>query len=107
MSSVPDRRNHYGIAHGREGVWEAYSLDFDLAVQGRSFEEVAEGLRKVIATYLQDAAAEPEPARSRLLSRRVPLRVRLMWAWHFFWFALRGRKSDVDSTVWLPVACPT
>jgi predicted RNase H-like HicB family nuclease len=96
----------YGIAHGRDGVWEAFSLDFDLAVQGRSFEEVSEGLREAISTYLQDVAAEQEPARSRLLRRRVPLHVRLTWAWRFFWFALRGGKSDSDSTVWLPVACP-
>jgi predicted RNase H-like HicB family nuclease len=96
----------YGLAHGRDGIWEAFSLDFDLAVQGRSFEEVSQGLREAIATYLQDVAAEQEPARSRLLRRRVPMRVRLMWAWRFFWFALWGRKPDSDSTVWLPVVCP-
>ncbi len=87
-------------------MWEAFSLDFDLAVQGRSFEEVSEGLKEAISSYLQDAAAEQEPACSRLLRRRVPMHVRLLWAWRFFWFALRGRKSDNDTTVWLPVACP-
>lgn len=96
----------YGIAHGKEGTWEAFSLDFDLAVQGHSFEEVSEGLRGAISTYLQDVAAEQEPARSRLLRRRVPLHVRLIWGWRFFWFALWGRKADSDSTIWLPVACP-
>lgn len=87
-------------------MWEAFSLDFDLAVQGRSFEEVSEGLKEAISTYLKDVAVEQEPARSRLLRRRVPMRVRLMWAWRFFWFALWGRKPDSDSTVWLPVVCP-
>jgi hypothetical protein len=96
----------YGIAHGKNGTWEAFSLDFDLAVQGGSFEEVSEGLRAAVASYLQDVAAEQEPTRSRLLRRRVPLHIRLIWACRFFWFALRGKKSDVDSTVWLPVACP-
>ena len=40
------RRYLYGIAHGREGMWEAFSLVLDLAVQGRSFEEVSERLRR-------------------------------------------------------------
>jgi hypothetical protein len=106
VSQTHSQRYLYGLAYGRDGAWEAFSFDFDLAVQGRSFEEVAERLKNVMASYLQDVEAEQEPARSRLLRRRVPLHVRLTWAWRFFWFALRGKEPGIDSTVWLPVACP-
>ena len=93
------------VAHGKADRWEALCLDLDLAVQGRSFEEVRSLLQEAVNTYVEDAQAEAEPARSQLLGRRVPLHVRLYWAWRFFKAALYGRTPGGDSTVWLPVNC--
>jgi len=68
------------VARGSGDRWEALCLDLDLAVQGRSFDEVRGLLDEAVNTYVEDASAEAEPARSRLLARRVPLHVRLAWA---------------------------
>jgi hypothetical protein len=66
-----------GIATGHGDEWEAFCLDFDLAAQGRSFEEVKCDLLQAINMYVDAALAEPEPARSQLLSREAPFFVRL------------------------------
>ena len=94
------------VARGRANEWEALCLDLDIAVQGQSFDEVRNRLSDAIATYLEDAAVEAEPHRTRLLTRRAPLSVRLLWAWRFSWAALRGRNPNSDSAVGFPVACP-
>lgn len=94
------------VARGRGGQWEAFCLDFDIAVQGRSFDEVRALLGEAVHTYIQDAAAEQEPTRSQLLARRVPWHVRLLWALRFFKAAISGKTHDGDSAVGFPVACP-
>lgn len=96
---------YFCVARGKGGRWEGLCLDLDLAVQGRSFDEVRALLTEAIASYVEDASAEMEPARSRLLTRRAPFRIRLLWALAFFRAALFGRKPDGDSPVWLPVTC--
>jgi predicted RNase H-like HicB family nuclease len=98
-------REYLCVARRGGEWWEALCLDFDLAVQGRSFDEVRALLDEAVNTYVEDARAEAEPARSRLLSRRVPLHVRALWAWRFFMTALRGGIEDGNSAVWLPITC--
>jgi hypothetical protein len=98
-------REFFCIARGKGEQWEALCLDLDIAVQGQSFDEVRNLLREAVSTYVQDALAEAEPARSTLLGRQVPFFVRFLWAFRFFRAALFGRKSNGDSPVWLPVAC--
>ena len=96
----------YGIAHGRDGEWEAFSLDFDLAVQGRSFEEVSGLLQEAIQAYVKTAMEQPEPARSNLLNRRVPLRIRIGWALRIaFWTTFRNKKNTQESTFGFPMSC--
>jgi hypothetical protein len=85
-----------GFARGRGDRWEAFCPDFDLAVQGRSFEEVRVSLVRAIEMYLDSALAEPEPLRSRLLARRAPFFVRLTWAFRVFWSALFSRATHRD-----------
>jgi hypothetical protein len=58
------------VARHGDDLWEALCLDLDLAVQGRSFDEVRTLLDEAVNTYIGDANAEAEPARSRLLARR-------------------------------------
>jgi predicted RNase H-like HicB family nuclease len=98
-------REYLCVARRGSQWWEALCLDFDLAVQGRSFDEVRALLEEAVKTYLEDAAGEAEPTRSRLLSRRVPLHVRALWAWRFVVTALRGSVQGGNSAVWLPITC--
>jgi predicted RNase H-like HicB family nuclease len=95
------------IATGHGDEWEAFCLDFDLAVQGRSFEEVKRDLRQAIEMYVEAALAEPEPARSQLLSREAPFFVRLMWACRLF-IVIISRRANRDTAfpIEFPVTCP-
>jgi hypothetical protein len=100
------QRYIYGIAHGRDHEWEAFSLDFDLAVQGRSFEEVSQRLTEAVGAYVASAMEEPEPARTALLTRTVPLRVRLLWGMRIaLWTMFHGKRTE-ESTFGFPVSCP-
>ena len=85
------------VASGRGTDWEAFCLDFDLAVQGRSFEEVRSSLGRAIDMYLDSVLKEPEPLRSRLLARKAPFLVRLSWAWRVFWSTLSIHATRRDS----------
>lgn len=95
------------VVHGRANEWEAFCLDFDLAVQARSFDEVIDNLKVAIAAYVNTADAEPEPIRTQLLARRAPLFTRLLWRWRVAKWALRapGTRTE-ESTFGFPVPCP-
>lgn len=67
-------------AESREGKWEAVCLDFDIAVQGDSFEGVVHDLGTALHLYLQSVAGLPDADRKRLLARRVPLGARVQMA---------------------------
>ena len=79
-------------AEGRDGEWEAICLDFDIAVQGRSFEEVFSSLQVAISLYLETVADLRPEERRPLLKRSAPLSVRLKFLAH----AVRGLFSDRD-----------
>lgn len=95
----------YGIAHGRDHEWEAFSLDFDLAVQGNSFEEVSKLLAEAVHAYVATAMDEPEPIRKRLLSRSVPLHLRIMWGLRIALWAMFNKRRAEESTFGFPVSC--
>jgi len=63
------------VAEGREESWEAFCLDFDLAVQGKSFEEVYAKLNDQIHLYIETAFQESKADRERLMNRRAPISV--------------------------------
>lgn len=94
------------VAHGRDQQWEAFALDFDLAVQARSYDEAKQRLEVAIRHYVESALAQPEPVRKQLLSRSVPLRTKLLWAWRIGKWALFHRTRAEESTVGFPVPCP-
>jgi hypothetical protein len=73
-------RSIWCYAEGTGDKWEAFCLDFDLAVQGRSFDEVAHKLEEQIEIYIEGVMAQPPEQRQHLLMRRVPWteRVRLL-----------------------------
>ena len=87
-------------------VWEAFCLDFDLAVQGQSLHEATASLQSAIGDYIDAAMEEEEPTRTQLLNRRAPLHLRLLWTWRIVRAITFGRKRDGDSAVGFPVTCP-
>ncbi len=96
------------VAHPADvGGWEAFCLDFDLAVQGRTFDDAKAALELAIVSYIEDAMLEAEPSRSQLLRRRAPFWVRLGWGLRFFIDTIRDRRDHDDNVaVGFPVTCP-
>src|ERR1700733_14605054 len=82
------------IAKGRDGLWEAICLDFDIAVAGDSLDDVKGLLYQAVYSYCEDAKREAEPTRSQLLNRRVPFWARLRWTWPFVLAVFFGRKQQ-------------
>ncbi len=81
----------FAIARGHEDHWEAICFAFDIAVQGRTFNEVQRLMFEAVESYIEDAMKEDEATRKQLLSRRAPLSVRLSWLGGFLYAALCGR----------------
>jgi hypothetical protein len=93
------------FARGHEGSWEGLCVDYDIAVQGASFGQVQADLAAAIADYVEAAMGEDQATSAKLLARRAPLRVRLMWTARILWTAWR-RDADRDTSASFPVACP-
>ncbi len=64
-------------AEGVNDQWEALCVDFDLAVQGRSFDEVYGKLNEQIELYLEGISALPPEEQRRLLNRKIPFLERI------------------------------
>jgi hypothetical protein len=87
------RRVLHCHAFGEGHQWQAICLDLDLAVQGRSFDEVFKLLEETISFHLEGVMDLPEADRKRLLNRRVPWLVQVKFAMQAFWLGLRGRSD--------------
>jgi len=100
----------FAIARGHKDHWEAICFDFDIAVQGRTFNEVQRLMFEAVESYVEDAMKEDEATCKRLMSRRAPLSVRLSWIGGFVFAALCGRVEgggrDGNATVPFAVPCP-
>ena len=94
------------FAEGRGDSWEALCLDLDLAVQGRSFEEVYQKLNDQISLYLETLADLPAAERDRLLARSVPLWTKICCVAKGFVGLLQrsGSKERHEFTKSLPMA---
>lgn len=86
-------RTLHCYASGRDGQWEGICLDLDIAVQGRSFEEVQASLTKAVAMHLERVMELPVEERAELLHRPVPLLVRLRYALEAFFLAASLRDD--------------
>jgi len=80
-------------AEGRDSRWEAFCVDFDLAVQGSNFDEVRQKLHDQILLYLETVAAQPVAERARLLERRAPLLRRIELAARVLTAILRASQD--------------
>ena len=92
------------FAKGHEGAWEALCVDYDIAVQGTSFDDVRRELIDAIEAYVATARAEDAQTRVRLLNRRAPLHVRLAWIFRIVRAGFRSRMGGETSAAF-PVSC--
>lgn len=90
-------------AWGADGRWEAICLDFDLAVQGSSWEEVRSSLDQAIQLHLEASDALPAADRLRMLRRRSPFRLWVAF-WIGWWVANRKASYHHQYTMPLPAA---
>jgi predicted RNase H-like HicB family nuclease len=60
-------------AEQEEGVWVAVCLDFNLAAQADSYQEVKAKLESMIAFYVREALTTDIAYADQLLNRRSPL----------------------------------
>jgi hypothetical protein len=98
------------FAHGKNGAWEAICVDFDIAVKGRSLEEVKDLLSHAVETYIEDAFKEAPVVRDALLSRRAPMAVKLSIVWEILFsvvlqlFPKKRRQNEFDAR--FTIQCP-
>ncbi|MFZ2107052.1 MAG: hypothetical protein WAV18_17045 [Roseiarcus sp.] len=92
------------FSRGHEGSWEALCVDYDIAVQGASFDQVKDDLEAAISDYVEAASSEDEATRIKLLARRAPWSVRLTWTARILWSVWRP-NTDGDASASFPVAC--
>jgi predicted RNase H-like HicB family nuclease len=92
------------FAHERDGAWEGICPDFDIAVQGRSFEEVKAALEEAVVTYVEDALSEEPPVARRLLRRAAPWYVRRGHVMQFFFATLYRRDNEYRHAFNMPCA---
>lgn len=84
--------------YGGGNIWQGICVDLDIAVQGRSINEVKDSIRVCVNMYLSAVADEPEEDQHRLLNRRSPWYVRAKFACLAclpFWSGRGGRRPQV------------
>lgn len=96
MSKQSFRKAVQCYAYGEDGRWCGFCPDFDIAVEGQSFQEIKNLLREAISSYIEDALNESESDCYRLLRRRAPWHVRANFALKYAWHALRHRPDRKD-----------
>jgi len=99
MATTDMTRKLLCFASGRPGDWEAICLDYDIAVQGRTFEEAQSLLELSINDYVESAAKEEPEIRDRLLKRSAPARVWLQYIFSFLWHTFRRKRLSDDDTL--------
>jgi len=92
------------FAQGTEGDWEAACPEFDIAVQGRSYEEVYSLLNTAIQDYVQAALQEDRATRARLLNRKAPLLVRVSYVVGFLRAAWASGDDRLRHSFTVPCA---
>jgi hypothetical protein len=88
-------RNIRCYAEGRPGKWEAFCLDFDLSVEGSSFQDVYDKLNVQVSHYLDSVKDLPPGEQLRLLNRRAA------WLWlqvfaEAFWSGLFAQDGEIE-----------
>ena len=70
-------------AEKKDGIWQAFCIDLNLAVQGETRDEVRAKLQRQIGSYLYDALeGEDKKYATQLLSRKAPIIFRAKYAFY-------------------------
>lgn len=80
-------------AEMKDGYWQAFSIEYGLAAQGDSLEEVRQKLDAMIREYLTDAYGEDRRYQRQLLSRRAPFSQVLKYHYYSVLWRFRGRRT--------------
>ena len=99
------KKHLFCAARGHEDRWEAICFDLDIALEGKSFEDVQDRLNKAIVAYINTALEKDEATRNRLLNRRAPLWVRIQWTLPIFIASIFSRDRNGDDAP-LPFYAP-
>lgn len=95
MSKVHPPEKVRCFAEFKDGHWQAFCLDFTLAVQGDSLQEVKEKLNRQVDMYVREAMTIDADHAAELFARRAPAmwyaKFHVMSAW--FRLAARARKA--------------
>ena len=88
-------------AEGQPGNWEAICLDFDLSVQGESFDQVYRDLHESILMYLDYIDELPKEEQAQFLNRQVPLTLRLKFISLLLLSAFKTGMNEKDRASFL------
>jgi hypothetical protein len=89
-------------AEGRDDAWEGFCFNYDLAVQGGSFDDVRGKLAEAIDIYREGVLALPHADQRRLLNRRAPLSLWLTPFLHLVKTAFTRRDDRLRHEFTLP-----
>lgn len=93
------------VANKNGDQWQAFSLEFGLAVQADSFPEARRKLDSMIQSYLYDAlVGEDRQHASALLCRRAPWWVFARYYYSRAFTVLRRRRSTRVKPFWEPLS---
>jgi len=88
----------------KAGGWQAFCIDLNLAVQGKSAEEVKRKLIEQIESYLYDAlVGEDREYASQLLSRKAPLHFRVKYHFYKLLCKIDGAKENICQILDFPM----
>jgi hypothetical protein len=88
MTATGEMINVICFAEGTGERWEAFCLNYDLAVQGSSIEDAMRKLKDQFLLYVEEVRTLPERDRRRLLNRKAPLSSWLRALVDTVWLAL-------------------
>ncbi|ROH88554.1 hypothetical protein ED236_00530 [Pseudomethylobacillus aquaticus] len=84
--------------------WQAFCIDFDLAAQADSLDEVKHKLEAQIFDYLKDAlVGEDREFADQLLSRKAPISHFIKWHWYNFISNFRQKRQTSASAFKEPI----
>ena len=78
-------------AEKKDGIWQAFCIDLNLAVQGETQDEVRTKLHQQIVSYLHDALkGEDKEYAAQLLNRKAPIGFRIKYTFYRIYRTLRN-----------------
>ena len=92
-------------ANKHDDQWQAFCIDFGLAAQGDSYEEVKAKLSDMIREYLYDAlVGEDKEYAEQLLQRKAPFKQTATYYWYSVLYHLGVFRNEFHKLFKLPQA---